>query len=131
MKLINRKSEEVILNGSRSVRRQYITVESNRIYFTAAASRVCGLQAGLYINFLNEGKDWQFFVNGDPDGFKLTVVTAKNGFHVTSTGLCKMILDSTEFKSPKRFVITKSSGMQGKFPVFTLTPTLSQQRSRS
>lgn len=129
MKLINRKTQEIIDNGGRSVRRQYLTVEGHRIYFTAAASRVCELGVGLYVNFLNEGKDWQFFVNDDPDGFKLTVVRSKNGFHITNSGLSKMILDSTGFKSPKRFLIEKNNTYQDKCPVFKITPSLSKQRS--
>lgn len=131
MKLINRKSPEIILNGGRSVSRQYLTVEKGRIYFTSAASRACGLKSGLYVNFLNEGADWQFFVNDDTDGFKLTVVTAKNGFHITNSGLINMILKSTGgFKPPKMFRIDKTDVVQDKSPIYSISPVLGKPRSR-
>lgn len=122
MEVINRKSKQVVINGGRSVTRMYVSVEFNKIYFTSTVSRLCELGKGLYVHFLNDGGDWQFFINDDEDGFKLTPVKQKNGYHVTNVGLVNMILKSTGHKAPKKFHIEKTNTIHDKCPVFSLTP---------
>ena len=87
MKTINRESKEVLLGGGRAGQRFYILVEEYRIYFTAAITRFCELQEGLYVHFLNDGAIWNFYVNDDPEGFKLTPVRSKGGFHFKIYGV--------------------------------------------
>lgn len=121
MKVINRKSIEIVLNGGRATTRKYIVIEKRRIYFTAAITRLCELKTGLYVHFLNEGSDWDFYVNDDPDGFKLTPVVSKGGFHINNTGLTTMILKSTGFNKAKRFAVVKTDLFQDRSPVFKLS----------
>ncbi len=121
MNIINRKSKEVIVSGNRAVSRSYISIENGQIYFTAAISRICELQVGLFIHFLNEGSDWRFYVNDNPDGFKLTPVISKNGFHITSAGLTNLILKSTGFNKQKRFSVIPTDNYQDKCRIFSLS----------
>lgn len=121
MKLINRNSEEIIMAGGRSISRQYIIVEKYRIYFTAAATRVCRLKEGMFVQFLNEGDQWNFFINDDPEGFKLSPVRAKKAFNINNTGLSAMILKSMNFKDKKRFSVERTEIIQDHCPVFKLS----------
>lgn len=122
MEVINRSNPKIILNGGRSVTRMYATVEKRRIYFTSMITRVCEMKEGLYVHFLNEGDVWQFYINDDTDGFKLTPVRSKNGFHVSNSGLVNMILNSTGHQPFKKFEVKKTQNIHDKCPVFSLTP---------
>ncbi len=123
MKSINRTSKEIKLNDNFAAKGMYVSIEAGaRIYFTAALSRVLNLSVGLYVHFLNEGSEWNFYVNDDPDGFKITPITSKKGFHVTSTGLCNMILKSMGFsiKHSKQLKVEKTFITHDKCPVFKI-----------
>ena len=122
MEVINRNNEKIILNGGRSVTRMYATVEKYRIYFTSTVGRICEMKEGLYVHFLNEGDMWQFYIDDNTDGFKLTPVRTKNGFHVTNAGLVNMILNSTGHKPFKKFEIAKTQNIQDKCIVYSMTP---------
>lgn len=122
MELINRTSKKLRLHDGRSITRLYATIGDGKIYFTSTATLVCELGIGLYVHFLNEGSDWNFIVNDDTDGFKLTQVKAKNGFHITNAGIVNLILSSTGHKSIKKFHIQKTSAMHDKCPVFSIKP---------
>jgi hypothetical protein len=124
MQAINRKSKEVILNGGRSVQRTYISIESNRrLYFARAAALLCGIELGLYIHFLNDGHVWRFYINDDPDGFKITPVNSKGGFHISSSGLVNMILKSwnLDLRHNKRVAVCKTNIIHDHLEVFELS----------
>ena len=105
MQQINRKSPQVIANNARVISRSYVVIDEGKFYFTAAMSRFLSLRVGLYIHFLNEGAEWNFYINSDEDGFKLTPVTNKGGFHITNSGLTKMVLKSMGYKTTKRLTV--------------------------
>lgn len=121
MKIINRKSTELIQHGGRAKTRFYVTIEPKRIYFTSATSRICEMKDGLYVHFMNEGSEWNFYVNDDRDGFKLTPVRSKGGFHISNMGLINMILKSLGFNSTKRLSIIVTNIIHDKCPVYSLS----------
>ncbi len=121
MAIINRKTEALRGNYGRSETRAYISITEKCIYFTAAISRLCNLEVGLFVQFDNDGDNWNFFVNDDPDGFKLTPVTAKGGFHINNSALNKMILSSMGFHKEKRFAVIKTGTQVDGRPVFNLS----------
>ena len=122
MELINRRTKEVVVNGRRQTTRMYLTVEPHRIYFTSTVGRECEMEVGLFVQFLNEDNIWQFYVDDNPDGFKLTPVKSKNAFHITNSGLINMILKSTGHKAPKQFKVERTLRFQDNNPVFLLKP---------
>lgn len=121
MNVINKKSIEVVNNGGRAITRSYILVKEKSIYFTAAIARECGLEVGLYVHFINDESDWRFYVNDDPDGFKLTPKVWSGGFHISNTGLTKMILKSMGFNKEKRFAVIKTDLHVDKCPIYILS----------
>ncbi len=108
MKEINRRTPELALYGGRAKTRMYIHISLRRIYFTAAVSRLCEMEVGLY-------------VNDDVDGFKLTPIKQKNALQITNSGLVNMILKSVGIKDEKRFALERTNTMIDKCPVFKLS----------
>lgn len=121
MNLINRKSKELVLHGGRAKTRLYVSLNRNHIYFTSSVSRLCEMQVGLYVHFMNEGSDWNFYLNDDTDGFKLCFIKSKGGYMIANTGLTQMMLKSFGVKDEKRLSIEPTNIMQDKCPVFKLS----------
>jgi phage pi2 protein 07 len=120
MEIINKKSL-VIKNGSlRSKQRQYITVTTRGIYFTAAISRMCELKEGEFMHFMNEGDKWDFFTNDDSDGFAITPVTSKKGFNINSSALASLIRKSTGYIHNKMYEVLPTGRVYDKCPVFEI-----------
>lgn len=125
MKVINRKSIEVVNAGGRAVQRFYLTVADRQLIFTAAVVRFCELKPGSFVHFLNDAERWEFFVSDDPDGFKLVETSRNNqprkALRICSSGLVSMILTSNGFKKSKRFAIVKTDRMHDHAPIFRLS----------
>ena len=121
MNVINRKSKEVIESTAFKLKHIYVTMEEYRLYFTGGAVCFCELKAGEYVHFLNDGVEWRFYCNDDPDGFQLTPIRSKPGLHLTSAGLINMIRKSTGFKTGRKsFIIEKTGAMHDRCEVFRL-----------
>lgn len=121
MNVINKKSIEVKNNGGRAITRSYVLVKEKCIYFTAAIARECELEVGLYVHFINDESDWRFYVNDDPDGFKLTPNNWSGGFNIGNTGLTKMMLKSLGFSKEKRLSVIKTDLQVDKCRIFLLS----------
>lgn len=121
MNVINKKSISVVNNGGRAITRSYVMVSNKCIYFTAAIARECGLEVGLYVQFINDEAEWKFYVNDDPDGFKLTPNNWSGGFNIGNTGLTKMILKSMGFNKEKRLVVIKTDLYIDKCRIYELS----------
>ena len=120
MEVINRKSI-AIKNGSlRSKQRHYVAVTDATIYFTASVVRELGLSHNEFVHFMNEGDKWQFFVNDDEDGFRLTPRRNKGGLEITNSALCKLIQKSTGYTTSKNYFVVKTGGENDKCPVYEL-----------
>jgi len=125
MKVINRKTVEVVNNKSRALRKVYLSLSKNVVYFTSVASDLCGLSDNSYVNFINDGDEWRFFVNDDTDGFKACIVNKvgkRPCYRLHNSGLVNMILKSTgHLQKTKRFVIEKTGTFQDRSPIFRLS----------
>lgn len=122
MNKINLKSKEVKLNNGRSLTRNYVSIEAGiRLYFTAAACRMCEITKGSRITFLNDGAEWRFYVDDDPDGFEATFPQKKGGAHVCNSGLVRMILSSWGFTKNKRASIKKTPQFHDSCPIYMLS----------
>lgn len=123
MKVINRKSQEVLVKKSRNQQRHFVTVGNRAVFFTAMTSLLCGIKENSFIQFMNEGSDWQFFINDDADGFVPKRVNANQteSYRVCNDGLVNMILSSTGFKKRKRFAVVKTDMFQDRSPIFKLS----------
>jgi hypothetical protein len=122
MNVINKKSTEVIGLSGYNQRNTYITVEDKRIFFTKAVMLMCDIQPGIFIHFLNDGSEWAFYCNDDPDGFRLTGLGSKSGLHLSSVGLVTMLRKSTGYNSKgfKKFYVEKTNAMHDRCPVFKI-----------
>ena len=107
----------------------YISVDFKRIYFTAACSRFCQLTTGQHITFFNEGDTWHF-CKTEEDDFTLTPVIAKGVFHITSAGLCGMMLRSMgHWKMKKLAVVITKQAVNG-FPLYNISQAVIKRTSR-
>ncbi len=98
----------------------YVSIEDTRFYFTKASVRLCELQAGQYIHFLNDGSDWHFYTNDDPDGFLIAEGPRKRGVLVCNVALVRMFRKSTGFNHRISFYIKKTFAVYDKCPVFKI-----------
>lgn len=125
MKIINRFSTEVLVKKSRNQQRHFVTVGNRVVYFTVMTALFCGIKEGSFIQFMNEGNDWQFYVNDDTDGFVPirvdSVKNEKHSYRICNDGLVNMILSSTGFKKKKRFSVKKTELFQDRSPIFQLS----------
>jgi hypothetical protein len=69
MKLINKKHPAIIEAKRKS--ECYMSVSERMIWISHEAANRFGLVAGKYLHFLNDGREWSFLQNEDPDGFLL------------------------------------------------------------
>lgn len=69
-----------------------ISINSRIVSFTASAVRQLGIKDGQYVHFLNDGREWSFIVNEDPDGFKLQKEGREDrqGLRLFNAALCNL-----------------------------------------
>lgn len=123
MALINRNHPKIIQTASGRNER-FVHVSNRRFLFTKAASSELGLEVGKYIHFINDGKEWMFFQNDDPDGF--TVVAQgrhHSGVQIISSALCAMFNKSLNKIETKRYMVVpisrKSESGERMFEILT------------
>lgn len=92
--IINRKTPEIVARG-RGYGVDYITVMERGIFFPKGVAARVGISLNKYIQFINDGSFWCFFINNDPDGFKFASAGRKGGYVINSEALSKMFLRST------------------------------------
>jgi hypothetical protein len=120
MEVINRKSVSIINGTLRSRQRHYVKVNNSQLYFTAAVVRDLGIKEGDYVQFMNEGDKWQFFIDDNEDGFKLTPCRTKGGFDITSSALCKLIQKTTGYTTVKQYQVIKTGAENDRCPIYEL-----------
>jgi hypothetical protein len=108
MNLINKKHPEIIEAKRKS--ECFLSVMEDRIWISHCAVKRFGLEAGKYLHFLNDGSDWSFFQNDDPDGFLLQLngKPTSQALVISSRPLIKLILKSTKSKAGTRFYLLKT-----------------------
>jgi hypothetical protein len=131
MKTINRKSIEIVNGHKRAQQRLFVTVSDCSVFFSAAIVRMCGIQKDQYVHFMNDGNQWDFYVNDDPDGFKFTFKRGhREELKITNTALCKMILKSFGHAAGKRFGVHNTNRFLDNNPVFRLDDTVNFSSTR-
>lgn len=101
MTLINRTHPEIINSHNGARRPVFVSISEKRMVFTKAASIAYSLAAGMFMHFINEGTEWFFILNDNPDGFRLLNST-RGGVMIIDHGLMKMFRRSTKFTVPVR-----------------------------
>jgi hypothetical protein len=121
MNLINKKHSE-ILESKSGKNDTYMSVHEDRLYFTNTAAKQFGLIAGQYLQFLNEGSDWSFFQNNDPDGFQLQADTKENSnaVMVCNRALIKMFMKSAKIVKGTRLYLMASNTKYNGIPVIEI-----------
>lgn len=99
MKLINKKHPAIIELKRKS--ECYMSVSDRQIWISHEAANRFGLVPGKYLHFLNDGREWSFLQNDDPDGFFLqhNGKPSSDALMITSRPLSNMILKTTGFPS--------------------------------
>jgi len=110
MNLINKKHPEILENKS-GKNDSYMSVTDVGLYFTSASAKTFGLTAGMYLQFLNDGREWSFFQNGDADGFLLTADAKESSSAVAihNKALVKLFTKSTGFGKGTRLLLIESN----------------------
>jgi hypothetical protein len=99
IEIINRKHPK-ILELSKSRGSVYVSIiEDKEMYFTSRAAVELDLKVDKYLHFMNDGQEWKFYQNDNPDGFPLTADSTANSYavKVSSRGLIQMFRKSTGF----------------------------------
>ena len=105
-KIINTKSPEIIA-GVRAKGFCFISVKEKGLHITKQVALMCGLKADKFVHFLNDSNYWAFYVNDDPDGFRVCADHANGGFVLYSRELSRMFKRSTGARVNNRFFINK------------------------
>lgn len=92
-----------------------MSVSERQIWISHEAVNRFGLTPGKYLHFLNDGKEWSFFQNDDPDGFYIqhNGKASSNALMITSRPLIQLFLKSTGFK-PGTWLYLLESGIEFK-----------------
>lgn len=121
MTIINRKSPELASNRKLSKMPVHINVGGKAVYFTSMAANLTGLGEGKFIQFINDGNEWSFYVNEDTDGFEAKRADKRgNSRRIHNSGLVVMILKSFGFKNSKIFYIEKTAMTKDNCPIFKM-----------
>lgn len=95
MNLINRQSEIIKIFRHGKIGAHHIRIKKSQIYFSSTFCKTHGFDKGGYVHFLNDRARWNFFINSNPDGFKLMQSPKKDGAMVINNRvICSMILKS-------------------------------------
>lgn len=79
------------------------------------------LGEGKFIQFINDGNEWSFYVNEDTDGFEAKRADKRgNSRRIHNSGLVVMILKSFGFKNSKIFYIEKTAMTKDNCPIFKM-----------
>jgi len=71
MELINRKHESINEKTRLRLEAYFKIADDRTVIFSAGCVIKYGLTPDLYVHFQNDEFRWYFYVNNDPDGFKL------------------------------------------------------------
>lgn len=122
MQEININSPEIAPYRLNNVTYRYLKIkEGEKIFFTKAIVLLCGLKAGEFVHFLNEGNDWMFYSNDNRDGFKITADAAGN-LQLNSYPLSRMILKSCGHQLKHTFYVKQTNIIHDKCQVFKMMP---------
>jgi hypothetical protein len=69
-RIINRISPEILIEAKANVR--VVTIGKRHIFFNKTLSVAAKMNSDKYVHFINDGDYWAFYLDADPDGFKLT-----------------------------------------------------------
>ena len=87
----------------------YLLVNPNKgVYFTALMTRKLKIMPDTYFHFVNEETDWFLYSDSNEAGFPVKTVPKQGGYWIYSKMLAKKILETTGFKTEKRFTIEKT-----------------------
>jgi len=96
VRLINAASPEVLALSRNTKGLFTVTVKDFTIYFSKSLCVTFGFSQGDRVNFINDEKDWRFFVNRDPDGFMLFDAARESGaLQIQNAGLTHLIRQTT------------------------------------
>ncbi len=121
MRLINRLSGEVVgLNRNKSAV-YIISVKDYSVYFSKAFCLTFGLKAKQFVQFINDEKDWQFFVNDDPDGFELSKAARESGaLEIHNSGLCHLMKKTIGINEATMFKVVGTQREQKGAKIFMI-----------
>lgn len=84
----------------------FITVQNDRLYFPQHTTKALNLKPGLFVFFINDEKQWSFFVNNDKDGFVLSLHKSKTfATQLFSVPLMNLLRKSYGDQLPKKFYL--------------------------
>jgi hypothetical protein len=97
MELINLKSSKIKNYSSVSAT---MSINGNVVSLSSAVVKEFGLKAGQFVHFMNDGREWSFIANDDPDGFRLQKEnrTHRNGLKIFNAALCNLFKRSLQIK---------------------------------
>lgn len=123
MKIIKKKSPEVeALRGSITLphKIEAITINRQEVYFSKAFVVLQDVKAGQFINFMNDEKDWRFYISDDKDGFLLKPLNrSRRGLFIQDGALVQLLRRSLELPTGKfKYAIQKTLTKVDGHPVY-------------
>lgn len=121
-KVINTKSPEIIA-GVRAKGFCFVSLKAKGLHITKQVALMCGLSKDKYVHFLNDSNYWAFYVNDDPDGFRVCTDHSNGGFILYSRELSRMFIRSTGAKYCNRFFISEVPAQHNGNQLFEILTT--------
>jgi hypothetical protein len=115
VEIIDKTHEAITVNKTINTE-LFIKFHNDReIYFSIRACKLLGLTPELTVHFINDGDEWLFYVDDDPDGFKLTSQPKKNTLSIFNQALTTLFLKRTRCSLPCKFPLkVTNSRFKGK-----------------
>lgn len=121
MQVINKKSHLIAAYKGKQNKDFRIRIEDRRIVLSQSTCLANRFRAGQFLHFMNDGPLWYFFVNDDPDGFKLVKVErSKGSLEFFSGAAVHLIRQVTKSLMSMCYPVEETKMEKGERPVFKI-----------
>ena len=112
MEIINKKHKEITVNKTVGNRIFIKFCNEKQISFSLSACREYGLSEDLFLHIVNDENKWFFYVNNDPDGFKLHQQPKRTTLDIYNQALVHLFIKRTQHTLPCKFPLSLTGNKQ-------------------
>jgi hypothetical protein len=124
--IINKKSD-IIIASVRAKGFAFISIKEKGLHFTKQTALLCSLKQNKHVHFINDGNYWAFYVNDDPDGFRISPDHANGGFVLYSRELARMFRATVGGNNNNRYFVNRTKALHDDHSVFEILTTATME----
>ena len=121
MQVINKKSHLITAFKGKQNKEFRIRIETSRMALSQSICIANRFRAGQFLHFMNDGALWYFFVDDDPNGFKLVKVERSRGsLELFSSAAVHLIRQATKSSATMCYPIEETKMEMSEHRVFKI-----------